>query len=60
MELGTDPLLKGLENGLKGVRGGEECYILFSGKYAYGKKIVGTIPSKSALVYHVTVESITN
>ncbi|MBR6002828.1 MAG: FKBP-type peptidyl-prolyl cis-trans isomerase [Bacteroidales bacterium] len=60
VELGTDPLLKGLENGLKGVRGGEECYILFSGKYAYGKKIVGTIPSKSALVYHITVESITN
>ena len=60
VELGTDPLLKGLENGLKGVRTGEECYILFSGKYAYGKKPAGIIPSKSALVYHITVESITN
>ena len=60
IELGTDPLLKGLENGLKGVRSGEECYILFSGKYAYGKKPAGIIPSKSALVYHINVESITN
>ncbi len=60
VELGTDRLLVGLENGLEGVRAGEECYILFSGKYAYGKKVAGTIPSKSALVYHIKVESITN
>lgn len=60
IELGTDPLLVGLENGLLGVRSGEECLILFSGKYAYGKKIAGIIPAKSALVYHIKVESITN
>ena len=60
VELGTDPLLKGLENGLEGVKAGEECYILFSGKYAYGKKIAGVIPAKSALVYYIKIESITN
>ena len=60
IELGTDRLLVGLENGLEGVKAGEECYILFSGKYAYGKKVAGTIPAKSALVYYIKVESITN
>lgn len=60
VELGTDPLLKGLEYGLEGVKSGEECIILFSGKYAYGKKVAGVIPAKSALVYHIRIESITN
>lgn len=53
-------LLEGLRNGLTGVKEGEECYILFSGKYGYGRKTAGTIPSKSALVYHIWVESISN
>ena len=56
----SNDLIEGLRNGLLGVRGGEECYILFSGKHAYGKRALGTIPAKSALVYHVWVESMTN
>lgn len=58
--LDSGDLLKGLQNGLLGVKPGEECYILFSGKYGYGKKPAGTIPAKSALVYHIWVESISN
>jgi len=53
-------LVEGLRNGLEGVRSGEECYILFSGKYGFGKRALGTIPARSALVYHIWVESITN
>lgn len=53
-------LLKGLRNGLVGVKGGEECVIVFSGKYGFGKKAVGTIPANSALAYHVWVESVNN
>ena len=53
-------LLPGLKNGLAGVKAGEECLILFSGKYGYGKKAAGTIPAKSALVYQIWVESISN
>ena len=60
VNLGEDKLLDGLRNGLAGVRQGEECYILFSGTYGYGKKAVGIIPSKSALIYRVWVESISN
>ena len=55
-----DHLLDGLQRGLEGVRGQDECYILFSGKYAYGSRFQGTIPARAALVYHVWVSSISN
>ena len=60
VSLDEEDLLKGLQNGLVGVRPGEECLILFSGKYGYGKKAAGTIPPKSALAYQIWVESISN
>ena len=55
-----DRLLDGLQRGLEGVRNQDECYIHFSGKYAYGSRIQGTIPARSALVYHIWVNSISN
>jgi len=55
-----DGLLDGLQAGLEGVRNQDECYILFSGKHAYGSSAQGTIPARSALVYHVWVNSISN
>ena len=55
-----DQLLDGLQRGLEGVRNQDECYILFSGKYGYGSKRQGTIPARSALVYHIWVNSISN
>lgn len=60
VSLSEDNLIEGLKRGLPGVKEGEECYILFTGKYGYGKKAAGTIPAKSALVYHIWVESISN
>ena len=53
-------LIDGLKKGLVGVMGGEECYILFSGKYGFGDRQLGTIPANSGLVYHIWVESISN
>ena len=53
-------LLEGLQRGLEGVRNQDECYILFSGKYAFGARTQGTIPARSALVYHIWVNSIAN
>ena len=55
-----DSLLEGLQLGLEGVRNQDECYILFTGKYGYGSNKQGTIPARSALVYHVWVNSISN
>ena len=55
-----DRLLDGLQRGLEGVRNQDECYILFSGKYGYGSHAQGTIPARSALVYHIWVNSISN
>ena len=53
-------LIKGLFNGLTGVKAGEECQIFFSGKYAFGKRALGIVPANSALVYKIWVESISN
>lgn len=53
-----DELLEGLKMGLYGVQPQDEAYILFTGKYGYGSREQGTIPAKSALVYHVWIESI--
>lgn len=53
-------LLPGLKSGLTGVKGGEECQILFTGKYGFGNKAFGIIPANSALVYKIWVESLSN
>lgn len=53
-------LIKGLLNGLTGVKAQEECMIFFSGKYAFGKRALGIVPANSALVYKIWVESISN
>lgn len=53
-----DSILEGLKMGLYGVQPEDEAYILFTGKYGYGNREQGTIPAKSALVYHVWIESI--
>ena len=60
LKLDETPLLEGLRDGLAGVRGGEECYIIFRGKYGFGNHASGTIPAKATLVYHIWVDSIQN
>ena len=58
--MGSDTMVKGLRNGLVGVRAGEECEIIFSGKYGFGRKAFGIIPANSALLYKIWVHSISN
>lgn len=53
-------LVTGLYNGLKGVKAGEHCYIVFSGQYGFGNKVTGTIPANSALLYEIWIESVSN
>lgn len=53
-------LVEGLRLGLHGVQPGDIAYILFTGELGFGNKENGTIPAKSALVYHVWIESINN
>lgn len=60
INLGQTELIEGLRNGLIGVRGGEECEILFSGQYAFGDNDFGIIPANSALLYHIWVEAVSN
>ena len=53
-------LIPGLKDGLTGVKAGEHCQILFSGKYGFGKKPLGTIPANSALLYEIWVVGVSN
>lgn len=53
-------LIEGLRKGLMGVRTGEECEIIFSAKYGFGNKSLGTIPAKTALLYKIWVMGVTN
>ena len=58
--MAKDKLLEGLRNGLIGVRNGEQCKILFSGKYGFGDEEFGIIPTNSALAYEIWVEAVSN
>ena len=53
-------LVDGLAKGLEGVQPLDEGFILFTGKYGFGKVDKGTIPARSALVYYYLIESIDN
>lgn len=60
LSLSDSKLLPGLKDGLIGVKGGEECEIIFSGKYGFGKDSFGIIPANSALLFKIWVISISN
>lgn len=60
VDLTDKDLLDGLRSGLEGVREGEECYILFSAKYAYGRSKAGTVPPNSPIAFHIWVDTIQN
>lgn len=53
-------LIDGLRSGLLGVKSGEHCQILFSGKYGFGNESFGIIPANSALLYEIWVEAVSN
>lgn len=60
INIGETELVEGLRKGLIGVKSGEHCQIIFSGKYGFGNKTFGIIPANSALLYEIWVEAISN
>lgn len=60
VDLAEKQLVEGLQKGMVGVKGGEECVVLFSGKYAYGKKTLGTIPANAPIAFHLWINEIEN
>ncbi|MDO5442790.1 MAG: FKBP-type peptidyl-prolyl cis-trans isomerase, partial [Bacteroidia bacterium] len=60
VNLADKGVIEGLRLGLEGVKEGEECYILFSGKLAFGKEKNGTIPANSPLAFRVWVQNVEN
>lgn len=53
-------LIPGLRDGLVGVKAGEECEILFSGKYGFGNEVFGMIPANSAQLWKIWVIGVSN
>lgn len=60
INLNEAEIIEGLRQGLIGVKSGEVCQILFSGKYGFGKKPLGIVPANSALLYEIWVEGVSN
>lgn len=60
INLGEARLIQGLKDGLLGVKAGEECEILFTGKYGFGNEKFGIIPANSALLYKIWVVGVAN
>lgn len=60
IDMSKDELIDGLKSGLTGVKSNEHCQIFFTGKYGFGKKSFGIIPAKSALVFEIWVEAVSN
>lgn len=60
IDMGDARLIPGLKDGLIGVRAGEECEIMFSGKYGFGNKEFGIIPANSALLFKIWVVGVSN
>lgn len=56
--LGNDGLISGLHNGLHGVKTGEECYIVFSGKYGYGNSVMFNLSKLTPLLFDITVDKV--
>lgn len=60
VNLSEDKLVEGLRTGIVGVKGGDECYVLFSGKHGFGKHRTGPVPGNSGLAYHLWIKSVAN
>lgn len=60
MNMNDARLLDGVRNGLIGVKAGEQCEILFCGKYGFGNSTFGIIPANSALAFRIWVVSVSN
>ncbi len=60
ISLADDAMVKGLKKGIVGVKAGDECYVLFNGKYGFGKHTTGAVPGNSALAYHLWISSVSD
>lgn len=60
INLSQADIIEGLRDGLTGIKAGEHCEILFSGKYAFGKKPFGIIPADAAVLFEIWAVGIDN
>lgn len=58
VRVGKGDLIKGLDNGLTGARGGEECLVLFTEKNGYYTENVGLVPENSALMFDIFIKGV--
>lgn len=60
LDLSGEQIVAGLQKGLVGVKSGDECYVLFSGKHGFGSRAYGRVPQNAALAYHLWIKSVSN
>lgn len=53
--LGEQDLMSGLETALKGCREGDKVEVYLTYEAAYGKKYVGMVPSKTAVMWNIEI-----
>lgn len=58
VQIGKNDLIRGLDNGLTGVKAQQEVGLFFSSKYGYGTNKVGLVPENTALFFDVAVTRI--
>ena len=58
IEIGRESLVKGVEDGIVGMKEGEEALILFTAEYGFGKEAVGLVPEQSALMYQIYINKL--
>ncbi len=60
LNLKKDKPLQGLRDGMCGAKAGEECFILFTTRYAFGEMKLPGVPINSGMIYHIWIEKVEN
>lgn len=58
LTLGAGRVIKGWEEGLRGIKPGERRQLIISPDLGYGKRQVGTIPPDSTLIFNIEAVSV--
>ena len=59
IELGTTPILEGLERSLPGCHEADSVQVYMTSTLAYGKNLVGNVPKKSMIAWYMKIEKVT-
>ena len=59
IELGTTPILEGLERTLPGCHEADSVQVYMTSNLAYGKQLIGVVPKNSMVAWYMKIEKVT-